>query len=806
IQASVVKDYTVCGGTITVTYAGKDICDRDLEAGPFVIEVKPAPAPVFAPIEDASIPCEELATYTPEFLSYSNGIDGDCGINGSVQGVAEEFVGSCGTFQVNFSYESCGVTITASQTITVIDETAPMLVGELPQGLSDVDACLADAPAPPTEQEIEALFTDNCGNVNATLEIVSPAENTDCLWAVLYRYTIVDDCGNYAAPVKIYHNGGDKTAPELVGDLPEGITGLQCLSENPGAPDLGAIEAAYTDNCGDVVVTPFEPNIVGDDCGWTATYEYEIKDTCGNKLPNLVIVNSGEDTMAPELEGEIPMGMNSVNACKDSDLGEPTEEEIAALFSDNCTDITADNVLKVEKLAIGSDCEWIRVFEYTVSDNCGNLYPTFKINYQGGDSEGPTSTGVCTDEVMVLNTSDWEGLDCPAVAGVSLVDGQEINVNTEWTVGGIPTSQIGSLYECYTDNCADVEDLIFRVIGLGEVKDDCSTTLTVTFDVFDACDNKSADPLVCTFIINDTTDPVLECPAGEDFGLVTEAPTEFADKATWTDNCQGSGDTASFTDVISSSVSQINEPTQIDLTCSNGSEFQYILTGYDSDGYAMYSGVAFGYPDEVWTLTYRSSEGLYYFTSNFGFFDYFTTTADGLYPSCNTDDVVTLNNTCNLAIDSCLGTNGSVENWTLERTFTADDGCGNTSECTVTYEWSIYSQILYRNNEGENSGFSTDCEQLVRNVEEKIDFKAFPVPFDNEVTITYEFDYRTDVTIEFFDTKGLLVLTETNTRYVAGSTGRTTLDLSRTSNQVFYVKLTTNQGSVTKKIVSSGKK
>uniref|UniRef100_UPI002B26E158 hypothetical protein n=1 Tax=Psychroserpens sp. TaxID=2020870 RepID=UPI002B26E158 len=59
--------------------------------------------------------------------------------------------------------------------------------------------------------------------------------------------------------------------------------------------------------------------------------------------------------------------------------------------------------------------------------------------------------------------------------------------------------------------------------------------------------------------------------------------------------------------------------------------------------------------------------------------------------------------------------------------------------------------------------------------------------------------------IEFFDTKGLLILSETNSKYVAGSKGRTTLDLSRTSNQVFYVKLTTNQGTVTKKIVSSGK-
>uniref|UniRef100_UPI00059014E6 T9SS type A sorting domain-containing protein n=1 Tax=Psychroserpens mesophilus TaxID=325473 RepID=UPI00059014E6 len=763
---------------------------------------------------------------------------------------------------------------------------------------------------PPTEQEIEALFTDNCGNVNATLEIVSPAENTDCLWAVLYRYTIVDDCGNYAAPVKIYHNGGDKTAPELVGDLPEGVTGLQCLSENPGAPDLGAIQAAYTDNCGDVVVTPFEPNIVGDDCGWTATYEYEIKDTCGNKLPNLVIVNSGEDTMAPELDGEIPMGENTVNACKDSDLGEPTEEEIAALFSDNCTDITADNVLKVEKLAIGSDCEWIRVFEYTVSDNCGNLYPTFKINYQGGDSEAPMATGECADEVMVIGTEN--GAVCPADASISLNIGDEISAgDNSWSVAGITVAQMnGTLVPCFTDNCADVDELTFRVIGKSTAQGDCSTTLTVTFEVEDLCENVS-EPFLCTFIVVDDTAPVVECPEGEDFGLVTETPTEFADKATWTDNCQGSGETEAYSDDL--------QEDQGEVVYVGGDyvftfEAGYVLTlegqpaGTQNDE-PYYTGAITNLNGAILTeygtfeVIYNPSSGQYDVWQDFGNgngpFVAGTASADA-FEICDANAwYFEAQDGHNKAFTLQCPEYTSTTIFTLVRTFTADDGCGNVGTCDVTYTWSISNQcneepiitcpnqtgilfdpwgflgepqetfdsspdnagyavatngcgniisaISYTDELGESllfdnpfggeplevnqiirtwtatnaAGLSSSCIQIISgspiyfninresgldHQEEKIDFKAFPVPFDNEVTITYEFDYRTDVTIEFFDTKGLLVLTETNTRYVAGSTGRTTLDLSRTSNQVFYVKLTTNQGSVTKKIVSSGKK
>jgi len=85
----------------------------------------------------------------------------------------------------------------------------------------------------------------------------------------------------------------------------------------------------------------------------------------------------------------------------------------------------------------------------------------------------------------------------------------------------------------------------------------------------------------------------------------------------------------------------------------------------------------------------------------------------------------------------------------------------------------------------------------------ELDFTAYPVPFDNEVFISYTFEFETNVVIELYDTKGLLILSAENNNYKAGSKGKTRFDLSRTANQMFYVKLTTSQGTVTKKIVSS---
>ncbi|MBR9914420.1 MAG: T9SS type A sorting domain-containing protein, partial [Algicola sp.] len=146
-------------------------------------------------------------------------------------------------------------------------------------------------------------------------------------------------------------------------------------------------------------------------------------------------------------------------------------------------------------------------------------------------------------------------------------------------------------------------------------------------------------------------------------------------------------------------------------------------------------------------------------------------------------------------------------------------GCGLTSEvgffAEAGVEYNIFVEGFFTDSVG-NYGLTVSCDpavtrqQLADNTftpkdEITIDFTAYPVPFDNEVNIAYSFEFETNVTIELFDTKGLLVLSQTNDRYVAGSKDVATFDLSRSSSQMFYVKLTTSQGTVTKKIVSSGK-
>ncbi|GAA3583320.1 hypothetical protein GCM10022395_34400 [Snuella lapsa] len=81
--------------------------------------------------------------------------------------------------------------------------------------------------------------------------------------------------------------------------------------------------------------------------------------------------------------------------------------------------------------------------------------------------------------------------------------------------------------------------------------------------------------------------------------------------------------------------------------------------------------------------------------------------------------------------------------------------------------------------------------------------KAYPVPFENEVNISYKFDYDTDVKIKVYDIKGALLRQAENRSYIKSSVGNTRFDLSRTDDQMFFVRVTTARGSVVKKIVSS---
>jgi len=82
-------------------------------------------------------------------------------------------------------------------------------------------------------------------------------------------------------------------------------------------------------------------------------------------------------------------------------------------------------------------------------------------------------------------------------------------------------------------------------------------------------------------------------------------------------------------------------------------------------------------------------------------------------------------------------------------------------------------------------------------------FDAYPVPFKDQLTIKYKFDYKSDVKIEVFNSRGISVLSKTDSGSYLNK--EITLDLkgNKEKEQVYIVKVTTDRETSTKKVISS---
>ena len=349
---------------------------------------------------------------------------------------------------------------------------------------------------------------------------------------------------------------------------------------------------------------------------------------------------------------------------------------------------------------------------------------------------------------------------------------------------------------------------------------DCGETVVV-FTATDDCGNTSTTEATITIEGSEIT---LECPEGSDLGHCPSAdpytgiPYGVVDKVAYGDECGNEGFASNYTDEYSYVVIDGNDG-EITYRCT--------YNGYVTDYDFHYAG---WHNDRPWYEGYVNGIyfQLYYYGSGWTMYcvpdgQHFWYTTDDYSYKVPCDFSQYINNTnCSVEV-ICEQTPDLVEH-TLTRTFTQSDACGNEASCSVTYTWTTpnnnngyASQTSFNKSDSnpcgiidstvelaEGPGNTTANAEVEKGVE--LDFTAYPVPFDREVTIKFNFEFDTDVTINVHDTRGLLIKTEIMDNVRANSNRSTKLDLSRGGDQVFYVTVTTNKGSVTKKIVSSGLK
>jgi hypothetical protein len=87
-------------------------------------------------------------------------------------------------------------------------------------------------------------------------------------------------------------------------------------------------------------------------------------------------------------------------------------------------------------------------------------------------------------------------------------------------------------------------------------------------------------------------------------------------------------------------------------------------------------------------------------------------------------------------------------------------------------------------------------------IDSSIDFKVYPVPYEDVISVSYKFEYGTDVTIQVFNLQGGLMYGVVDNRYNNGEVAVKQISLPRTFDQALIIRLTTNKEKLSKTIVA----
>ena len=81
-------------------------------------------------------------------------------------------------------------------------------------------------------------------------------------------------------------------------------------------------------------------------------------------------------------------------------------------------------------------------------------------------------------------------------------------------------------------------------------------------------------------------------------------------------------------------------------------------------------------------------------------------------------------------------------------------------------------------------------------------FSVAPVPFKDNLTVKYEFDYTSNVKIQFFDLNGSLLRTYADKQVSNGDETQINIDFALRANQVYIMRVETDRDSYSKQILS----
>jgi hypothetical protein len=351
-----------CGNTevITRTWTATDDCGNQSSCAQTISVVDTTP-PVLAGVPDdlelncldeipapANVTVSDICDTDPD-LDYSEDVDDSaCPVV-----ITRTWTGS----------DACGNEVSDSQTITIGDDTAPVIDPLPTQIYVECDEL----------DDLTITATDDCGEPEITFEDV--LFSGGCLGVLHRTWYATDECGNVATAIQ-YITITDTTPPVIMGVGSD--MDLDC-TETAEMPVV-----TTSDNCGNEVVLEFNEEIVLGNCpqNYTVIWTWTATDFCLNVAEeSMTIVYS--DTTPPSFD-EAPQ--DAAYSCEEI---VPVSDE--PIVSDDCGTVTVtfgENIIE-------GDCpqSFTIVRTWTAIDECGNASEHIQ-NIQISDEIDPEFTFV----------------------------------------------------------------------------------------------------------------------------------------------------------------------------------------------------------------------------------------------------------------------------------------------------------------------------------------------------------------------------------------------------------------------------
>ena len=381
------------------------------------------------------------------------------------------------------------------------------------------------------------------------------------------------------------------------------------------------------------------------------------------------------------------------------------------------------------------------------------------------------TAGICDAGQIItimINAKDDCGETDPVTAKFTVVPDTEDPVIVDlqdYTICNDPFPDV--LTTSWSDNCSDgADNLVSEIVGEIINIDECTQERTYTFTVMDACGNSDTETTTITREIDKYTNCETAFAKLENSNAICFLDDGFI-RWGWTN--------------------QITEGTDYNLPLYAGAAQCEITKG------ALVGNVHVEYYGNTVTVTYNIDEG-------------YVMSEAHVYVGCDKYPTLKKGKTT-VAPGKFTFNAGSLDHSSgITVTFDIGDYDGSLyviAHAVTCQETCICSEPLGLD-DGKDFGtknVNINCVEDNVELSKTNEFNAYPVPIVDVLNVQYKYDYKTDVKIQVYDLKGMLISSETDSQYKKGEIRTKQLDLSRVEDQALIIRLITNKEVNSKMVI-----